>query len=256
MLNELKFNGLAAVVTGAAAGIGRASAEALGELGAVVYAVDNNEDELAVLEKDMTAAGAACRPIVADATQEESATAVYDRVAADGATLKSLVNTVGTNIPMPVTELSLENWNFIVSMNLTSTFLFARAMIPALLEAPNGGTIVNVSSGYGLIGGPRSPVYSATKAGVIGFTRQISVDYSEVGLRANVVCPGLTLSPRIRKFIDEGKIDPVNTLPRVLHRRAAEPSEIGNVIAFLASDAASYMTGSVVAVDGGQTAAG
>jgi NAD(P)-dependent dehydrogenase (short-subunit alcohol dehydrogenase family) len=256
MLNELKFDGRAVVVTGAAAGIGRASAEALGELGAVVYAVDRDEGELGVLEKDMAAAGAACRPVVADATKEESAGIVRDRLKADGAVLKALVNNVGTNIPKPVTELSLDDWNFIVSMNLTSQFLFIRALIPDLLEAPGGGAIVNISSGYGLIGGPRSPVYSATKAGVIGLTRQISVDYSEVGLRANVVCPGLTLSPRIKGFIAEGRIDPVNTLPRVLHRRPAEPREIGNVVAFLASDAASYMTGSVVAVDGGQTAAG
>ena len=256
MLNELKFDGLAAVVTGAAVGIGRASAEALGELGAVVYAVDSNQDELAVLEKDMTAAGMDCRPIAADVTQESSAATVRDRIAADGATLKALVNNVGTNMPKPVTELSLEDWNFIISINLTSMFLFVRALIPVLLEAPNGGAIVNIASGYGLIGGPNMPVYSASKAGVIGFTRQISVDYSEAGLRANAVCPGLTMSPRAKRYMAEGKIDPVKTLPHVLRHRPAEPYEIGNVVAFLASDAASYMTGAVVPVDGGQTAAG
>ena len=256
MLKELEFEGRAVVVTGAAVGIGRASAEALAELGAVVYAVDRDEKQLASFEKDMAKAGRDCRTMVLDVTEEGSAGKVRDRLAEDGAVLKALVNNVGTNMPKPVTELSLEDWNFIISINLTSMFLFVRTLIPVLLEAPNGGAIVNVSSGYGLIGGPNMPVYSASKAGVIGFTRQISVDYSEAGLRANAVCPGLTLSPRAKRYMEEGKIDPVKTLPHVLRHRPAEPREIGNVIAFLASDAASYMTGAIVPVDGGQTAAG
>jgi NAD(P)-dependent dehydrogenase (short-subunit alcohol dehydrogenase family) len=98
------------------------------------------------------------------------------------------------------------------------------------------------------------PAYSASKAGLIGLTRQLALDYSSQGLRVNAVCPGLTLSPRVKKYVENGIVDAEGVRARVLSRRFAECREIGNVIAFLSSDAASYMSGAVVPVDGGQSA--
>ena len=113
---------------------------------------------------------------------------------------------------------------------------------------------VNISSGFGLIGGRGIPVYAATKAGIIGFTRQLCVEYGPRGLRANAVCPGLTLTERVKGYVARNLNDPEGTRPRVLNGRFAQPREIANVIAFVASDAASYMSGAVIPVDGGQTA--
>lgn len=250
MLAELAFDGRAVVVTGAGQGIGQAAAEILAELGARVYALDKNAESVGAL----AAALPNVVPVVADVTSEADAAALRARIEADGARLKALVNNVGTNRHATVEELTLDQWNALFEINLTSMFLLSRALIPLLLEAEGGGAIVNVSSGYGLIGAPNVPAYAATKAGVIGFTRQIAVDYQARGLRANVVCPGLTLSPRVRGYVEGGLVDAEANRLRVLGRRFAECREIGNVIAFLASDAASYMTGAVVPVDGGQTA--
>ncbi len=253
MLAELKFSGLAAVVTGAASGIGRATALVLGELDARVYAVDINESGLQDLAHEALAAGYSCETLVADVTREADAAATHDRLVADGATLKALVNNVGTNFHAPLAELPLDQWNRIVTINLTSAFLMTRALLPLLLKAPRGGAIVNLSSGYGILGGPHMPVYSTTKAGILGFTRQLSVDYGPAGLRANAVCPGLTLTDRVKGYVQRGLVDAEGTKPRVLGGRFAEPREIANVIAFLASDAASYMSGATVPVEGGQT---
>lgn len=254
MLNELRFSGRAVVVTGAASGIGRATAEILGELGATVYAVDRDAEALTRLSDDLRNAGVACVGVPGDVTAEALAAEVAARLTSDGAELKALVNNVGTNLVALAEDLTLDQWQHVISTNLTSAFLFARALIPMLRKASGGGAIVNVSSGYGMVAGPRMPVYSAAKAGMLGLTRQLSFDYAEAGIRVNAVCPGLTLSPRVKGYIEKGIVDPEAVRPRVLGRRFAECREIGNVIAFLASDAASYMTGAVVPVDGGQTA--
>ena len=254
MLAELTFDGLAAVVTGAAAGIGRATARVLGELGAQVYAVDIDAGGLAAAVKDLKGAGVRCEGVVADVTREQDVASVYDRVAADGRPLKALINNAGTNFHSPAHELKLDDWNRIINLNLTGAFLMTRALLPLLLEAPRGGAIVNISSGFGLIGGRSIPVYAATKAGIIGFTRQLCVEYGPRGLRANAVCPGLTLTERVKGYVARNLNDPEGTRPRVLNGRFAQPREIANVIAFVASDAASYMSGAVIPVDGGQTA--
>jgi NAD(P)-dependent dehydrogenase (short-subunit alcohol dehydrogenase family) len=254
MLAELEFGGKAVVVTGAASGIGRAAAQVLGELGARVYALDRNAEGLKDVERDLKAAGAACEIVVADVTSETDANALRDRLTGDGARLKALVNNVGTNRIMLAEEMTLAQWNELITLNLTSGFLMSRALMPLLLAAEGGGAIVNVSSGYGMIGGPRMPAYSASKAGVIGFTRQLSVDYGAKGVRVNAVCPGLTLTERVRGYVEKGLVDGSEQAKRTLSGRFAQPREIGNVIAFLASDAASYMNGAIVPVDGGQTA--
>ena len=253
MLAELQFGGKAVVVTGAASGIGRAAAAVLGELGARVYAFDRNAEGLADVEREFKAAGFACEAVAADVTSEADAQALRDRLKRDGARLKALVNNVGTNRIMLAEDMSVAQWNELITLNLTSAFIMSRTLMPLLIA--EGGAIVNVSSGYGMIGGPRMPAYSASKAGVIGLTRQLSVDYGAPGVRVNVVCPGLTLTERVKGYVEKGLVDAADTGRRVLSGRFAQPREIGNVIAFLASDASSYMNGAVVPVDGGQTAA-
>src|SRR5262249_15846933 len=160
VLAELTFDRLAAVVTGAAAGIGRATAQVLGELGAQIYAVDIDAGSLAAAVKDLKAAGARCESVVADVTPQPDVASVYDRVAADGRPLKALINNAGTNFHSPAHELTLDDWNRIINLNLTGAFLMTRALLPLLLEAPRGGAIVNISLGFGLIGGRSIPVYA------------------------------------------------------------------------------------------------
>ena len=203
MLAELEFGGKAVVVTGAASGIARAAAAVFGELGARVYALDRDPEGLKEVARELKDAGSACETVVADVTSEADAQALSARLTRDGARLKALVNVVGTNRIMLAEEMSLAQWNELITLNLTSAFLLSRALMPMLIAAEGGGAIVNVSSGYGMIGGPRMPAYSASKAGVIGFTRQLSVDYGAKGVRSNVVCPGLTLTPRVKGYVQK-----------------------------------------------------
>lgn len=254
MLSELRFEGQAVVVTGAASGIGRATSEVLAELGACVYAMDRDAAGLKGLASDLGGAGLRCETVTGDVTVEQDAQRLAERLLRDGARLKALVNNAGANRILPLPEVTLAQWNELVSINLTSFFLLSRALLPQLLAAKQGGAIVNISSGYGLVGGPNMAAYSSAKAGVIGLTRQLACEYAAQGLRVNAVCPGLTLSPRVREYVARGLVDAAGLRTQVLGGRFAECREIANVIAFLASDAASYMTGAVVPVDGGQSA--
>jgi NAD(P)-dependent dehydrogenase (short-subunit alcohol dehydrogenase family) len=116
-----------------------------------------------------------------------------------------------------------------------------------------GGAIVNVASTFGVIGNAKVPVYCATKGGVVNLTRQMAIDYGPQGLRVNSVCPGSTLSPRYKGYVDKGLVNMDAVKARIMLGRPAECDEIGDVIAFLVSDAASFVTGATMLVDGGQT---
>ncbi len=252
MLQDLNFHGQGVVVTGAAAGLGRATAQTLGELGAHVIALDVDADGLDALAQGMARAGQACTAIAGDITQEDDVQRMAQRIADSGVRLKSLVNNVGANFRRPAIDLQLDDWNKYLALNLTSAFLMTRALLPQLLDAPRGGSVVNVSSARALVGSPGTPSYATTKAGLLGFTRQLAAEYGERGLRANAVCPGLVLTERITQRGFGAAEEQLRS--RVLEGRFAEPREIANVVAFLASDAASYVSGVTVPIDGGYAA--
>jgi len=131
-------------------------------------------------------------------------------------------------------------------------FFMCRAFIPLLLAAPKPA-IVNVASTFGVIGHPRMPVYCAAKGGVVNLSRQLAVDFGDRNLRVNSLCPGPTLSPRVRGYFEKGLVPRAPTEEMVLLKRLAECGEIANVAAFLLSDAASFVHGATIVVDGGQT---
>ena len=252
VLQQMSFGGAAAVVTGAGAGIGAACAQVLADLGATVFAVDLDEQALEELRETLAGAAHQCATVVADVSDEQQVQRVQQEVAARADRLACLVNVAGTNDYGEVAELSLDRWERILRINLTSTFLMSRAFIAMLKQSR--GAIVNIASTYGMIGNPRTPSYCASKAGIINLTRQMAIDLGPDGVRVNAVCPGPVLTPRRQRGFDEGRGDRAAAEARTLSRRMADPSEIGNVVAFLASAAASYVNAAVIAVDDGQTA--
>jgi NAD(P)-dependent dehydrogenase (short-subunit alcohol dehydrogenase family) len=252
VLKQLQFNGEVVVVTGAAGGIGRATVEALAELGATTVLVGRTKETLAEVKAALEKTGAKSEVFPADVSKEEDVKRLADFVGGRWGRAKAIVNNAGNNFISPITDLSTEKWHELVAVDLDSIFYMCRAFIPLLLKAEKP-SILNVASSFGHIGNPQMPVYCAAKGGVVSLTRQLAVDYGEKGLRVNSLCPGPTLSPRVRGYFEAGKADPRGTLQKVMLGRFAECDEVGNVAAFLVSDAASYVHGASILVDGGQT---
>ncbi|HUZ73084.1 MAG TPA: SDR family oxidoreductase [Stellaceae bacterium] len=252
MLDSLRFAGEVAVVTGGGGGIGRACAETLAELGATVAVVGRRAaalDETAAL---IAAQGGRCECFVADVAAEAEVEALGRAIAAKWGRVKAVINNAGDNFRSKITELETAKWRAIVAVDLDAVFYMCRTFIPLLLQAEKPA-ILNIASSFGVIGNAEMPAYCAAKGAVVNLTRQLAVDYGPRGLRVNALCPGPTLSPRFRSYLDRGLTSRERLERQVPLNRLAECREIANVAAFLVSDAASFVHGATVMADGGQT---
>jgi len=242
-----------AIVTGGAKGIGLASAECLIRLGADVMLVDWSGDAASAAVKSLSALSNAVDSVVADISKAADAeTAVRATVDRFGG-VDILVNNAGIQTfgdPLTTTE---EVWDKTMNVNLKGHWLMSKYAIPEMLKRGKG-SIVNVASVQGLASQRNVVAYSTSKHAMIGLTRSMAVDMASRHVRVNCVCPGTVNTPMIQGIIELDS-DP-ERLRKILDRmhplgRIAQPSEIGEVVAFLASDRASFMTGSIVVVDGG-----
>jgi NAD(P)-dependent dehydrogenase (short-subunit alcohol dehydrogenase family) len=259
MPDRIRLDGRVAVVTGAAGIIGSATIRLLAERGARVVAIDRDADGLQAAIKDLPAA-AEVLPLIADVRNEEEV-AGYVRAALDrfGA-IDVFYNNAGIEGHIkPITGYSLEMFRRVLDVNVVGVFLGLKHVMPVMLKQ-NRGSIINTASIAGLIGSPQIAVYSASKHAVIGLTRSASWECTGTAVRVNCVCPGM-IDSRMLSAIIEGRTTGNAPMPqekiveRIPARRLGHASEVASIVAFLASDEASYVSGSAYTVDGGRTAA-
>ena len=237
----------AAIVTGGASGIGAAVVERLAGAGYVVAIFDVNEP----------APGGSALAIPTDVSDEAAVRSAVDRVISEFGSLEVLVNNAGIEIHGAVPELTAEQWDRQVAVNLRSVFLCSKYAIPHMRA--RGGAVVNVSSVHASVSWPNCPAYDAAKAGMAGLTRAMAVDHGPEGIRVNVVCPGYIDTPLLRRSLALAD-DWEQTVGRIAQwhpaRRIGTPQEVAEAVFFLASDAARFITGACLVVDGGLTARG
>lgn len=249
-----RFEGRTVLVTGAASGIGRAAVERLLAEGATVVGVDLAEGEPLAEGTDRH------RFVVADVRDEEAVTAAVATAVDAGGRLDGVVTAAGVAGGGPVHGLALDEWERVLSINLTGTFVTAKAALAQMLgqdPRPGGGrgALVTVASIEGLEGTAGGSCYNASKGGVVLLTRNMAIDYGPSDIRANAVCPGFVDTP-MTKPLFAADPDGVGAAIRDEHalRRIARPEEIAAAAAFLLSDDASFVSGAALPVDGGYTA--
>jgi NAD(P)-dependent dehydrogenase (short-subunit alcohol dehydrogenase family) len=258
MPDRIRLEGKVAVVTGAAGVIGTATSALLAERGARIVAVDCREQDLKTATRDLPASAQALA-VAADVTSEDEV-AEYVRAAVDKfGTIDVFYNNAGIEGDIaPITKYSLQTFRRVLDVNVVGVFLGMKHVLPVMLKQ-NSGSIINTASIAGLIGSPDIAVYSASKHAVIGLTKSAAQECAATGVRVNCVCPGL-IDSRMLSAIIEGR-NPGNapvpnerTVERIPARRLGLASEVASIVAFLASDEASYVSGSAYTVDGGRTA--
>ena len=251
--------GRIALVTGAASGIGAATAIRFAAEGAAVGLADRDEAGLARVAAKIAGAGGRALPLPLDLAQPGAPDRAVDAVVEAFGGLDVLVAAAGIIRRHTALETSDAEWDEVLAVNLTAVFRCCRAAIPRIRER-GGGAIVTVGSGWGLVAGPRSVSYAATKAAVVNLTRALAIDHGPEGIRVNCICPGDTDTALLRdefRQLGASALDGMagSAAARPL-RRVGAPEEIAASILYLASDEAAYVTGTTLVVDGGGLAGG
>ncbi|MCL7927416.1 MAG: SDR family oxidoreductase [marine benthic group bacterium] len=250
------MNGRVALVTGASSGIGRATAEVFAAKGAKVVLAARRSEELASLADEIEGRGGEATVITTDVSSPRDVEAMVAHAMETFGRLDYAVNNAGTEGKFAaITELTVEEWDAVLGVNLRGAFLCMKSEAAAMLEAGNGGAIVNVGSVNSFLGFPSGSAYVASKHGLIGLTTSVSAELAAQGIRVNAVCPGIIDTPmhhRARGLLGDEVYDSV-VLPSVHLQRAGRPEEIAQAIVFLCSDEASYITGATLTPDGGFT---
>ena len=246
-----RFDGKVALITGAASGIGRATALLLAQRGASIIGFDIDDSALADAVDDAQAKGGTMTAVVGDVSSRDDCHAAVAETVDEYGQLDLLANIAGVASSQHLTDLGQDDWDRLVGVNLSGVVWCAQAAIPHLLQA--NGSMVNVASSAAMIGQAYTVAYSATKGGVVALTRSLAMEYARTGIRINAISPGSVDTSLTRDYQIPDEADMKLVQRYIGFRGMAGPSEIAEVIAFLASDDARRIHGAVIPVDGGLT---
>ncbi len=251
-MSSISLKGHIAVVTGASKGLGREMAEALAEAKAQVVLVARDEVLLRDVAEGIRASGGEAEYVVADVTDETAAAEVEQAVSEVFGTCDILINNAGINNRKPIEDMSLEEWNQIIAVNLTGPFTMSRAFVPGMKDR-GWGRVINMTSIMSHVSLPNRTGYSTTKAGLIGFTRALALEVAGTGITVNGISPGPFATEMNRPLIEDPEKNR-QFLSRLPIGRWGRVQEIGQLAVFLCSDDAGFITGTDVVIDGGWTA--
>lgn len=244
------------LITGASSGIGRATAEAFATKGANVVVAARRQDELDSLVAEIKARGGKATAIKTDVSKSKDVERMVDHAIKVFGRLDYAVNNAGIEGDLRgITEMTEEQWDHVMNINLKGTFFCLKYEARAMLDKKNGGAIVNVGSINSFLGFPTGSAYVTSKHGLTGLTTSVSAELAPQGIRVNLLCPGVVDTPmhqRLRGVVGDEIYDQ-GLLPNVHLKRAGQPEEIARSIVFLCSDEASYITGTTLTPDGGFT---
>ncbi|HXG36055.1 MAG TPA: glucose 1-dehydrogenase [Dehalococcoidia bacterium] len=251
-----RLEGKVAVITGAASGIGRASAILFAAEGAKVIAADWDEEKGRQVEQEIKESGGSAQFIKVDVSKPEDVQRMINLAEETYGRLDVVFNNAGVEGQQALTaDCSLENWERVININLKGVFLGMKYAIPVMLKN-GGGSIINTASVAGLVGFVSIPAYCASKGGVIQLTRTAALEYAKQGIRVNAICPGVIATPMVERFAEQlGEAGRQGLEAMEPVGRMGKPEEVAEVAVFLASDESSFCTGAPFIVDGGFVAA-
>ena len=252
-LPEFGLEGKIAFVTGAGRGLGRAGALALAQAGAHLVLVSRTRAQLDETAQAVEALGRKALVAVADIRSAQDVEAAVRAAVGTFGRIDILFNNAGTNVRKPVVDMTDEDWHTIIETNVKGVFVVARAVARQMV-AQRSGAIVNMSSTASIVPERDKVVYASSKGAVMQFTKGLALELAPHGIRVNAIAPGYMMTPLVRGYLEADQERYRRIIQRIALGRIGQPEEIGGALVFLASDAARYITGATIVIDGGWTA--
>lgn len=246
---SMRLDGRRALVTGAGRGIGRAISCALAAAGAQVTLVARSADEISMLAHDLGSDGGQADAVALDMTDQSSVTSFF----ADRPAFHVLVNNAGTNRPKHLSEVTQDDYDAVMDLNVRACFFAAQAAVSKMIAEAIPGSLIHIGSQMGHVGGPNRTLYCASKWALEGMSKAMALDLAEYGIRSNTIAPTFIETPMTKPFFEDA-IFKKSVLEKIKLGRIGRPEDLMGAVVFLASDASALMTGTSMIIDGGWTA--